>query len=134
MRTIWAILLIAFAALNLYALASAGAGALIVYPTTLPTWGVVATVDLVLALCVGMYWMVLDARRRGVSATPFIILTLLTGSVGLLAYLAMHSATRGTGARPMPREPLLESSVVGVGAGARHHDAERRSAGWQGER
>jgi hypothetical protein len=87
MRTIWAILLIAFVALNLYALISAGVGALISYPTALPAWGVVATVDLVLALCVGIYWTALDARSRGVSALPFIILTLLTGSVGLLAYL-----------------------------------------------
>jgi hypothetical protein len=113
MRTIWAILLIAFVALNLYALATAGVGALLSYPTTLSVWGVVATLDLVLALCVGMYWTALDARRRGVSGLPFIILTLLTGSVGLLAYLAIHSATRGSGTRPMPRDTEAKVSALG---------------------
>ena len=104
MRTIWAILLVAFAAINLYALASAGLAELGAYPTTLTAWGVVATIDLLLALCIGLYWTVLDARRRRVSAMPFILLTVLTGSVGLLAYLVMHGAKRGNATKPMLRE------------------------------
>jgi hypothetical protein len=115
-RTIWAILLVAFAALNLYALAIAGITQLVAYPTTLPAWGVVATVDLLLALGVGLYWTVLDARRRRVSAVPFIILTCLTGSVGLLAYLVAHGAKRSNRARSILGEANADvSTLSGIG-------------------
>lgn len=49
--------------------------------------GIQLFVDLVIALSVVMAWMWRDARERGVSAAPYIVATLLLGSVGPLAYL-----------------------------------------------
>lgn len=49
--------------------------------------------DLVIALSLIIAWMVRDARARGVSATPYVVLTLALGSVGPLIYLIRRSAT-----------------------------------------
>jgi hypothetical protein len=46
-----------------------------------------AFVDLVIALSLVMVWMWRDARDRGVSALPYVVLTLVAGSVGPLVYL-----------------------------------------------
>ena len=43
--------------------------------------------DLVIALGLILLWMVRDAREHDVSPTPYVVLTLLLGSVGPLAYL-----------------------------------------------
>lgn len=58
-----------------------------------------AAVDLVIALTVAIGFMVRDARERRIRAAGFVVLTVLTGSVGLLAYLARrltapHAATQ----------------------------------------
>jgi hypothetical protein len=50
----------------------------------------VALVDLVIALSLVLVWMVRDARARGVSAVPYVVLTLALGSAGPLAYLIRH--------------------------------------------
>jgi hypothetical protein len=52
----------------------------------------VAFVDLVIALSLIIAWMVRDARARGVSAVPYVVLTLALGSVGPLAYLIRRAA------------------------------------------
>ena len=49
-----------------------------------------ALVDLVIALSLVVVWMVRDARARGVSAVPYVVLTLAFGSAGPLAYLIRH--------------------------------------------
>jgi fatty acid desaturase len=46
-----------------------------------------AMVDLCIALALIMAWMWKDARRRGVSVVPYVLLTLGLGSVGPLLYL-----------------------------------------------
>ena len=43
--------------------------------------------DLVIALSLVTLWMWNDARGRGVSAVPYLILTLMLGSIGPLLYL-----------------------------------------------
>ncbi len=48
-------------------------------------------VDLVLALGVACYWMWSDAKKRGETALPYILLTAATGSAGPLAYLIKRS-------------------------------------------
>ena len=48
---------------------------------------IVMAVDLVIALSVGCSFLWRDARSRGINPVPYVIITLLTGSVGTLAYL-----------------------------------------------
>ncbi|MCA9690543.1 MAG: hypothetical protein R3A51_17680 [Nannocystaceae bacterium] len=51
------------------------------------TLGQLACFDLTIALSLAAVWIFKDARARGVSPTPYLALTLLTGSAGPLAYL-----------------------------------------------
>lgn len=52
--------------------------------------GIVGSVDLVIALGLISVWVVLDARARGVSPLPYLVLTLLGGSIGPLTYLLLR--------------------------------------------
>lgn len=54
---------------------------------------IAAFTDLVIALSLIMAWMVRDARARGVSAVPYVVLTVALGSVGPLAYLIRRAAS-----------------------------------------
>jgi hypothetical protein len=102
-RVVWITLAVAFAALNVWAVASAGLEGIVAYLSDLGPIGVVATVDLVLALIVGLTFVVRDARARRVDARPFVVLTLGTGSLGLLAYLGRHDeSARDRGWRRLP--------------------------------
>lgn len=53
--------------------------------SSLPGWTVL--VDLVIALSMVIFWMWDDARERGMSVLPYVVLTLALGSVGPLLYL-----------------------------------------------
>ena len=90
MRLSWLTLFVAFAALNVLALASAGWDGVVMYFTTMGPIDLVAAVDLVLALLIGMVLVARNARERSLRSRPFVLLTLVTGSLGLLAYLARH--------------------------------------------
>lgn len=46
--------------------------------------------DLTIVCTLGCVWMVSDARTRGLKAWPFVVLTLIAGSFGLLGYLVMR--------------------------------------------
>ncbi|MGE0827043.1 MAG: DUF2834 domain-containing protein [Candidatus Binatia bacterium] len=48
--------------------------------------------DLSIALSLVMVWMWVDARERGVSAIPYMLLTFTFGSIGPLAYLIRRFA------------------------------------------
>ena len=48
--------------------------------------------DLTIALSLVTIWMWFDARERGVSAVPYILLTLTLGSIGPLVYLVRRFA------------------------------------------
>ncbi len=89
-RAVWLTLLVAFAALNIWALASAGWEGLVSYFTTMGPIELVAAVDLILALLIGIVLISRNARERSLNAGPFVLLTLLAGSLGLLGYLARH--------------------------------------------
>jgi hypothetical protein len=46
--------------------------------------------DLVIALALTVVWMYRDARERGAAFAPFLVLTVLLGSVGPLLYLILR--------------------------------------------
>lgn len=50
-------------------------------------------VDLVLALSFVMAWMWRDARSRGISPVPYLVLTLFLGSIGWLVYMIRREAS-----------------------------------------
>lgn len=87
-RPLWAALAVAFAALNVWALLASGVDGVVAYLTSLEPIGVLATVDLLLALFVSLAFVLRDARDRGADARPVVLVTAATGSLGLLAYLA----------------------------------------------
>jgi len=51
-----------------------------------------AVCDLTIALALILAWLVRDARERGVSPLPYVVLTLLLGSAGPLLYLLRRPA------------------------------------------
>ena len=64
-----------------------GAAFAIPYPR-LASIGV--TIDLFIELVLVSIWMYFDARRRGKSAIPFILMALVLGSLGPLTYLFLR--------------------------------------------
>lgn len=54
-------------------------------------WAAQMLVDLVIALTIALAWLISDARRRGVAAWPYVLMTLFTGSVGPLLYLSLRN-------------------------------------------
>jgi hypothetical protein len=63
------------------------------------SWGAAQVfVDLVILAVLSCLWMIRDARARGVSAWPFIAITLVLGSFGPLFYLAAREWRGGTSA------------------------------------
>lgn len=56
---------------------------------------VTAMVDLSIALGIILVWMWQDAKQRGVSILPHILLTLTLGSVGPLVYLIQRAGSMG---------------------------------------
>ena len=87
MRLTVTLVLIAFALLTGYAVVSASYSGLAELFQEANLWTIQLMCDLVIALAITLVWMVRDARRRGMSATPYVVLTCLTGSFGPLAYL-----------------------------------------------
>lgn len=52
-------------------------------------------VDLSILALLGCAWMVQDARQQGLSAWPFIAITLVAGSFGPLLYLVVREMRSG---------------------------------------
>ncbi len=50
-------------------------------------WAMQLLVDLLVACSFGLRWVITDARRRGITPWPFVMLTVTCGSVGLLGYV-----------------------------------------------
>lgn len=66
----------------------AGHGYIGIFTTVLSTWpGVQVLLDLVLASLMVMAWMWTDARKHGLNVAPYLLATLVAGSLGPLAYL-----------------------------------------------
>lgn len=79
-----------FAALTAYALGEVGL--IGIFTAHMNPGGAQVFVDLVIALCLLMVWMVGDARSRGITVWPYIVATLALGSFGPLAYLLMRGS------------------------------------------
>ena len=77
-----------FAALTIAIFAVEGSAALAIPYPRLASIGV--TVDLFIALALVSIWMYFDARKRGKSAIPFILMALVFGSLGPLTYLFLR--------------------------------------------
>ncbi len=93
---LWAVL-IDFAALSAYAVWQYGYVGIFeqMFASTATT---LAFVDLAIALSLIVIWMVGDARQRGIGALPYVLATLVAGSVGPLLYLIRRE--RVTASRP----------------------------------
>jgi hypothetical protein len=59
-------------------------------------------VDLTIALTFVVVWMWRDARARGISPIPFVVVTLFLGSIGPLIYLLRREATAASAGPATP--------------------------------
>jgi hypothetical protein len=84
----------------LSAVAIMDAGYIGVLMSSFQNWsGAQIFTDLAIMCVLACIWMVIDARERGLSAWPFIVITLAAGSFGPLLYLVTREL-RGKGGRP----------------------------------
>lgn len=51
------------------------------------TTGMQVIIDLVIAISLAILWMIADARKRGITVWPFVLISLTLGSIGPLTYL-----------------------------------------------
>lgn len=58
--------------------------------------------DLVILAILSCVWMVQDARARGATSWPFVALTLVAGSFGLLGYLLVRELADRSAAHVVP--------------------------------
>ena len=65
---------------------------------------ILGTVDLTIALGLVCAWMIRDARARGTSALPYVLLTPLLGSAAPLLYLLRRPEAAA--------DPVLETAVT----------------------
>lgn len=77
-----------FAMLTIAIFAVEGSAALAIPYPRLASIGV--TVDLFIELVLVSIWMYFDARKRGKSAIPFILMAVVLGSLGPLTYLLLR--------------------------------------------
>ena len=83
------IVLLAFSALTVIAVVNHGATGILQYQLA-NSAGIQVLVDLVIALAFFLVWMWNDAKKRGVSPWPWLILTLIAGSFGPLIYFLLR--------------------------------------------
>ncbi len=91
------LLLAAFAVFNIYVLRTVGYWAVVRDPFKLLSTTQVF-VDLTIALSLVNLWILLDCRRRGRTwlFVPFLLMTIMLGSMGPLLYLALRKDPPGT--------------------------------------
>ncbi len=87
------VLLAGFVGLNVYAVAQHGYVGVFEAALATPA-GVAVFVDLCISLSLlALCWLVPDARDRGLSALPYLVLTVAFGSIGPLIYLIRREST-----------------------------------------
>lgn len=95
-----AFVLFDFSVLNVYVMSQYGVGDMVELVTANAVT-VLALVDLTIALSLVAVWMWNDAKDRGISALPYIAITMVLGSIGPLLYLhrtagRVEAVDRGT--------------------------------------
>lgn len=67
-------------------------------------WGTQVFLDLCISLVLATFWLVPDAKRRGIHPWPFVIACVPLGSIGALGYLVWREvrALRGASANVSP--------------------------------
>jgi len=83
------LVLVDFVAVSIWGISQVGLVGLFTGAVASPA-GVVGSVDLVIALGLISVWVVQDARSRGAAFLPYLVLTVLAGSVGPLLYLLLR--------------------------------------------
>ncbi|MEM9057671.1 MAG: hypothetical protein AAGD86_09350 [Pseudomonadota bacterium] len=92
-RLLALVLLPPFTLLTLYAVYAVGYVGIFTYHLHSPAGWQVFT-DLVVALLLLLTWLIPEARRAGRAVWPWVLLTLLLGSLGPLLYLAFPGRER----------------------------------------
>jgi drug/metabolite transporter (DMT)-like permease len=85
-RKLALIILIPFAALTTWALMNGGIAGILTFHQSPGGWQVF--IDLVIALCLLLTFLVPHARAQGRNPWPWVVMTLALGSFGPLLYLA----------------------------------------------
>lgn len=96
--------LVAFVAFSLWVAATHGPLGFLALARDEP-WALQLLIDLVIGCSFGLGWMWRDARSRGIGCAPFVALTLVCGSIGLLAYFVrreLATSAGGPGSRDRP--------------------------------
>jgi hypothetical protein len=81
-----ALVLVPFTAFSLWVVARHGYTGFLTLAGNEP-WALQLLIDLVIACSIGMGWVAGDARKRGITAWPYLVTTLFLGSIGILAYV-----------------------------------------------
>lgn len=92
-RNLALILLVPLLILTIYAIQQVGYVGIFDYHRHSPAGWQVFT-DLVIALVLVFVWMVPEAKRTGRNPWPWVIITLILGSIGPLLYLAFSPAEK----------------------------------------
>jgi hypothetical protein len=59
-------------------------------------WALQMLLDLAISLAFAVGWMRADARKRGLAVWPFVVATVLFGSLGILAYCVRRGVVSAT--------------------------------------
>lgn len=87
MKAIVGVVFAIFVSIHIYALETAGFSGLWTALTQGNAWHLLIGTDLMIALGMVSTWLWRDARARGSSPLPYLVMTALGGSLGPLLYL-----------------------------------------------
>ncbi|UTW60259.1 hypothetical protein KFE96_08075 [Kordiimonas sp. SCSIO 12603] len=87
----WKLILGIFTAITLYAVFAGSLSAALDGLMVMGPWGLQVSFDLVIAFGICNFWIWQDAKRKGINPLPYLIGTLLTGSIAILFYMAKHT-------------------------------------------
>ena len=91
MKTFFSLLLAVMIPANLYVLFGSGLSGFLDSVRHANGWSVLLTADLIFAFALVAAWIVRDARAHNRSPLPYLLLTVVSGSVGPLLYLLGRS-------------------------------------------